>query len=335
MKYERVTAKFIENVEKEEKAYCELYLDSSKETTRKYGCKKVKLNNVQACYHFYPAPKISDSDESEYLDCEEKFDYEKTGADTIVSQIKAYNKAVCLINEEPEFAKFFKENSYCVSKEQIENKWSKEFADTIFAIDKVFFDTEIMIVNDCLIDTNAVGIFEVDTITANITMSVDQDDSFFRGYGKDISVVTFVDYYGDGRDIQAEVLFFLCEIGVISDESGSSKDDLIIFEDSKTYDQYKHITKTMSSETVLKCLEELCCSGYAHYYKVGFDRYPEWYLSNYKKSQLILESVNEFWPEQCEMKERPECDEYMDFLVVDKAFADDEKVILRIKEIFS
>ena len=53
------------------------------------------------------------------------------------------------------FKSYFAEHNFCVSKEEVENNWSKEIADKVFSLESYVFDTNLVIINDdYLIDTS-------------------------------------------------------------------------------------------------------------------------------------------------------------------------------------
>ena len=63
-----------------------------------------------------------------------------------------YNNYLDFLDGIKGFKSYFVEHNFCVSKEDVENNWSKEIADKVFSLESYIFSTDLEVLNNYLID---------------------------------------------------------------------------------------------------------------------------------------------------------------------------------------
>ena len=63
--------------------------------------------------------------------------------ESIRKDVKDYNEYLAKLEAIPGFLEFFKQHGFCVSRENVSEKWSEEIADIVFSKKKYCFSTEL------------------------------------------------------------------------------------------------------------------------------------------------------------------------------------------------
>ena len=122
------------------------------------------------------------------------------------NEVFEYNNIVRTINNEPGFIEYFKANNFSVSREQIEEKFSKEFASVVFSLHNYLFVQQLNSDGTWLYDTkfSPKYSFEIDGMKFSFKKS---DNGIDYSYPLNTGHFFFWNQIEDERD----ATFYLCE----------------------------------------------------------------------------------------------------------------------------
>ena len=151
------------------------------------------------------------------------------------------------------FKTYFAEHNFCVSKEEVENNWSKEIADKVFALESYIFSTDLEVYNNYLIDKSITTLYSVIVDGSELLLPIGKNEI---DYPSEINKKKIIwNYVNNGHDFCCEMWFLIedyCE-----NKEAEYNEEEIRYSFNDFYDQFRDEDPEIQLVRIFKKLENL------------------------------------------------------------------------------
>lgn len=225
------------------------------------------------------------------------------------TQVQEYNTYVSKLEEVDGFMQRFAQAGYCLTKQEITDMWSSEFANYVFSFHSPVFVTGLEVIGDTLLAPCANPQCEVALADEVISFAVsDNSDSYPRENVAHTRKYLWNWYDSDIRDITAYLWEILWDYDLIPefDDEDTAPD----YGDYEAYDQARDDMEE-PHKNLLECFQILIDAGYATTYRIESVELKPWLMLRGKKDGSI------------------------ELAVVDLSFLQDSGIVARLEETLS
>ncbi len=213
--------------------------------------------------------------------------------------VEEYNTYLDNLEKIPGFLQFFQEHGYCVSREDVTQKWSKEIADQVFSLRRYRFYTELVISCGYLMDVSIHSIYQMNIDHNPVSISFEESDD---GYPQMIGGKrTIWNWISNGHDFCAQLWVLLYEIAW--DQLVFDGDDRPV---SYCFDVYNEFRGEDPEPQLVKIFRKLESLGYLESYTLKSEKEdPRWFYEgkedgtidvalidmSFEKNSLLMEQI--------------------------------------------
>ena len=184
--------------------------------------------------------------------------------------VEEYNEYLTKLEEIPGFVEYFKQHGFCVSREEVTDKWSEGIADYVFSKKAYCFDTELTIIHDYLFDSSISVMYQATIENCPISIPIGKPDTDYPDMinGKK----AFWNWVDNGHD-------FCFNLWMLLGERESQNDESIDDDDAVHYyfDAYDQIRDEYIEPQLANVFRHLQNCGYIQTYTIRpITKDPRW-----------------------------------------------------------
>lgn len=200
--------------------------------------------------------------------------------------VEKYNTYLDNLEKIPDFLQFFQEHGYCVSREDVTQKWSEEIAEQVFSLRRYRFYTELVISRDYLMDVDIPVIYQMNIDHNPVTFSFEESDD---GYPEMIDGKKAIwNWIANGHDFCAHLYILLDEISWKTHKFDVD-DPPVIY----CFDVYNEFRREDPEPQLMKIFGKLESLGYLESYTIKPEKEdPRWFYEGKKNGTIDVAVID-------------------------------------------
>jgi len=217
----------------------------------------------------------------------------------IREKLAQYNAYLKLLDETPEFEKFFIENGCCVSRKQVADNFGEQFAETVFNIPEYPFQADLFVKGDFLMDRGNAPRYRIEVPGFGEVHFEAGDLCSVLSTNASIHNILLWNWSDDDRDLTYSLYDWIVLEGLIDHDNAQK-----YYDNYDCYEQHRE-NMTAPDKNLLRCLELLEDMGYLIRYKIRPKVDTPWFVFHqegaygvvatldyrYKQDALLMEKL--------------------------------------------